>query len=484
MKKLKELLKNTGLQIPEDEGGIEILDICLNSNDVKKGSLFVALLGAKTDGHKFIDKAIENGAVAVLCEKLPERMNSDIAYILSENSHRDLALICKNFFDDPTSKFKLVGVTGTNGKTTIATLLYRLFTKLGHKSALISTVENMIGDQKFDADRTTPDSVFLNKLLAEMAEEKCEYVFMEVSSHSVAQNRISGLEFAGGIFTNLTHDHLDYHITMEDYAKAKQGFFDMLPAEAFALSNADDAHGTMMLENTKAKKNFYSLKNPSDFKCEILENSFAGLYLKIGGQEIRSKLVGEFNAYNISAIYASATLLGQDINKVAENIADLDPAEGRFEKIMSKNGAFGIVDYAHTPDAVMNVLQTIKSSKKDSAKIITVIGCGGDRDHLKRPKMAQIASQFSDILFLTSDNPRSEDPAEIIKQMRAGIPSDSRCEIFEILDRTEAIKQAVKKAYKDDVILLAGKGHEKNQELTGVKHPFDDSVELKKCLEI
>lgn len=474
MKLLKEICKGIidpgTLTAPE----LEISALVFDSRKAVKGCMFFAVRGTISDGHQFIDQAIKSGAVAVLCEEIPEKQDPQVIYITTTSAAAALGLAAVNFYDSPSSKLKLVGVTGTNGKTTIVTLLFKLFRGLGYKCGMLSTVENRINDDIIPATHTTPDPLALNQLLDEMVSRGCDFAFMEVSSHSVVQHRITGLEFAGGIFSNITHDHLDFHKTFDEYIKAKKGFFDQLPNTAFALVNLDDRNGNVMLQNTKAHKKTYALKSMSDFKAKILENQFGGLLLNIDGQEVWFKLVGSFNAYNLLAVYAAAMLLDQDRQKVLTVMSRLTGAEGRFDYFISANKVIGIVDYAHTPDAVQNVLSTIKNIRKGSEQVITVIGCGGDRDKTKRPVMASVACDGSDKVILTSDNPRSEEPEQIIRDMESGISPDQQRKAFSIADRKEAIKAACHLARPDDIILLAGKGHEKYQEIKGVKYPFDD----------
>lgn len=479
MKTLNELLKN--VQIIEIKGSDEIIvsSVCLDSRKSKISSLFIALRGAHCDGHSFIEEAIERGAGAVICEQFPDLLHEKVTYVKVADTKTIIANIAVAFFDNPSSKLKLIGVTGTNGKTTTATLLYRLFQKLGYKVGLIGTVRNHIDEEELPTNNTTPDALTLNELLHKMVEVGCSYCFMEVSSHSVAEQRINGLKFTGAIFTNLTHDHLDYHGTFEEYMKAKQGFLDMLDEDAFVLSNLDDKNAKVLNKNAKAVKKYFSLRSPADFTAKIVENGFDGLLLNIGGNKIKTRLIGNFNAYNFLGIYGAAILLGQDERRVLKILSELNPVEGRFEHFRSKNGIIGIVDYAHTPDAVENVLKTIRDIKNDNGKIITVIGCGGDRDAAKRPIMARIGAELSDKIILTSDNPRSEDPVAIIKQMEKGLDNEASKKTLVIADRREAIKEACSLAELNDIILLAGKGHEKYQEISGVKYPFDDMEELR-----
>ena len=447
----------------------------IDSRKIKDGSLFIAVKGVAFDGHQFIDKAIQAGATGVVFEESLAEKKEGIVYVEVENSGAAAGLIAHNFFGQPSEKMKLVGVTGTNGKTTIATLLYKLFTSLGYKCGLLSTVENHIGDKVVPATHTTPDAISLNALLNQMAEKECTHVFMEASSHAIHQHRITGLHFAGGIFSNLTHDHLDYHKNFDEYIRVKKSFFDGLSSSAFAISNADDKRGTVMLQNTNAKKYYYSLKTVADFKGKILDNSLTGLVMVVNDQEVHFRLIGEFNAYNLLAVYGAAICLGEDRQEVLRNLSMLTGAEGRFDYMVSeKDKVIAIVDYAHTPDALLNVLATIRKLKKGFEKIITVVGCGGDRDKTKRPVMAEVACEHSDKVIFTSDNPRSEDPAQIIKDMEAGVGAAAKRKYISIVDRKEAIKTAISLAGKEDIVLVAGKGHEKYQEIKGVKNHFDD----------
>lgn len=457
---------------------VQINQIEFDSRKVCQGTLFVAQRGVVSDGHNYLDSAISNGAVAVVVEELPQNINDEVVYIQVENSSYALGILAKNYFHDPSSKLKLVGITGTNGKTTTATLSYDLFSSLGYCCGLISTIVNKIADKNFPTERTTPDVLSLNKLLLEMVEAKCEFVFMEVSSHAVVQHRIAGLSFFGGVFSNITHDHLDYHKTFTNYINAKKGFFDSLSSEAFALTNIDDKNGEKMVESTKAQKYTYSLSRLADYKTKIVENCFEGLLLNINGKDVNTMLVGRFNAYNLTAIYAIARLCGLDDQETLVGLSKLKAAAGRFEPHYLKNGATAIVDYAHTPDALENVLSTINSIRTTGV-LVTVVGCGGDRDKTKRPQMASIAQKGSDILILTSDNPRTESPESILKDMNSGINDFDK--VFTITDRREAIKLAAQLTKgKGDIILIAGKGHETYQEINGVKYHFDDKEEVAK----
>lgn len=457
---------------------VQINQIEFDSRKVCQGTLFVAQRGVVSDGHNYLDSAISNGAVAVVVEELPQNINDEVVYIQVENSSYALGILAKNYFHDPSSKLKLVGITGTNGKTTTATLSYDLFSSLGYCCGLISTIVNKIADKNIPTERTTPDVLSLNKLLLEMVEAKCEFVFMEVSSHAVVQHRIAGLSFFGGVFSNITHDHLDYHKTFTNYINAKKGFFDSLSSEAFALTNIDDKNGEKMVESTKARKYTYSLSRLADYKTKIVENCFEGLLLNINGKDVNTMLVGRFNAYNLTAIYAIARLCGLDDQETLVGLSKLKAAAGRFEPHYLKNGATAIVDYAHTPDALDNVLSTINSIRTTGV-LVTVVGCGGDRDKTKRPQMASIAQKGSDILILTSDNPRTESPESILKDMNSGINDFDK--VFTITDRREAIKLAAQLTKgKGDIILIAGKGHETYQEINGVKYHFDDKEEVAK----
>ncbi|MGV3704229.1 MAG: UDP-N-acetylmuramoyl-L-alanyl-D-glutamate--2,6-diaminopimelate ligase [Arcticibacter sp.] len=474
MRIFTELLSGITVLELRGPGDAGIGNICFDSRQVKAGSLFIAIKGTVSDGHAYIAKAVELGASAVVCEVLPAELAEGVSYAVVEDSALALGLIASEYFGHPSASMKLVGVTGTNGKTTVATLLFKLFKELGYKVGLVSTVENYIHNTVVPSTHTTPDPIALNGLLADMVDAGCDYCFMEVSSHAVAQHRIAGLQFTGGIFTNITHDHLDFHKTFDAYLKAKRGFFDALPKTAFALTNADDRNGNIMLQNTKAYKKSYGLKNMADFKVRIVENELSGLILEIDGQEVWFKLIGNFNAYNLLSVYATAMLLEQDSNRVLTILSRLNSAEGRFDYITAPNGVIAIVDYAHTPDAVQNVLSTIQSVRKGIEQVITVIGCGGDRDKTKRKPMAQIACDWSDKVILTSDNPRSEEPMDIIRDMEAGVSPDNKRKVLVIADRGEAIRTACHLAKAGDIILIAGKGHEKYQEIKGVKHPFDD----------
>lgn len=482
---LQDVLYKVAIRSVAGSTSAEVKDVQIDSRKVKKGAAFIAVKGAAADGHQFIEKAIENGAVAIVCEEMPEIVNEAVVYVQAENSAAAAGYMASNFFGKPSEQLKLVGVTGTNGKTTIATLLYKLFTRLGYKCGLLSTVENMIGQRVVPATHTTPDAISLNVLLKQMVDEGCAYVFMETSSHAVHQHRVTGLQYAGGIFSNITHDHLDYHKTFDEYIRVKKSFFDSLPSSAFAISNADDKRGTVMLQNTNAKKYFYSLKTVADFKGKILDNSLNGLMMTVNEVEVNFRLIGEFNAYNLLAVYGAAICLGEDKQEVLTALSELTGAEGRFDyQVSAKEKVIAIVDYAHTPDALLNVLATIKKLKKGFEKVITVVGCGGDRDRTKRPVMATVACEHSDKVIFTSDNPRSEDPAQIIKDMEEGLAPAYKRKYISIVDRKEAIKTAISLAKEEDIILIAGKGHEKYQEIKGVRNHFDDREEVKEFFEL
>jgi UDP-N-acetylmuramoyl-L-alanyl-D-glutamate--2,6-diaminopimelate ligase len=457
---------------------IAVSSIAIDSRKVIKGTAFVAIKGVAQDGHDYISKAIELGAKVIVCENMPALQVDGVTYIKVANTSEAVAYMAHQYYDAPSTKIKLVGVTGTNGKTTIATLLFKLFSELGYTCGLVSTVQNQIGDQIIPATHTTPDAVSLNELLNTMVDAGCSHVFMECSSHAVHQHRITGLVFTGALFSNITHDHLDYHKTFEAYIAAKKGFFDALPASAFAITNSDDKRGEVMLQNTKAKKLSYGLKSSTDYKGKILENALTGLVMLVNEIEVHFRLIGEFNAYNLLAVYGAAINLGIESNTALTTLSMLAGAEGRFDYIISNKQVIGIIDYAHTPDALENVLATIKKLRKGYEQVITVVGCGGDRDKTKRPIMAQTACDLSDKVILTSDNPRTENPAQIIADMEAGLNTAAKRKYISILDRKEAIKAAVEFAKPEDIVLVAGKGHEKYQDINGVKHPFDDKAIL------
>ncbi len=463
----------------------EVTDLQIDSRKVTTGSCFIAIKGSNTDGHNFIDIANKNGAAVVICEHLPVNTKDKVRYVLVENSAAAAGIIAHNFYEQPSHKIKLIGVTGTNGKTTVATLLFKLFSALGYKCGLISTVQNQIADQILPSTHTTPDAVSVNELLAKMVNASCTHVFMEVSSHALDQHRVAGLRFTGGIFTNITHDHLDYHKTFDEYIKAKKKFFDELSSSAFSITNADDKRGAVMLQNTAAKKYFYSLKTLAEFKGKILDNGLTGLLMTINDVEVHFKLIGIFNAYNLLSVYGAAVCLGEEKQIVLQVLSSLTGAEGRFDYMVSqKDKVIGIIDYAHTPDALLNVLATIKNLRQGDEKIFTVVGCGGDRDKTKRSVMAEVACEHSDKIFFTSDNPRNEDPNEIIKDMEGGVNVTCRKKYISIADRKEAIKTAVSFSKREDIVLVAGKGHEKYQEIKGVKYPFDDKAVLAEMFEL
>ena len=465
--------------------GIAVSDLQIDSRKVSKDACFIAIKGTATDGHAYIETAIQNGASSIVAEQLPEKRVEGVAYIEVENSALAIALMADNFFGSPSAKMKVVGVTGTNGKTTIATLLFKLFTALGYKCGLFSTVQNQVGSDILPSTHTTPDAISINALMKQMLEAGCTHVFMECSSHAIHQHRISGLHFTGAIFSNITHDHLDYHKTFDEYIRVKKSFFDNLPSSAFAISNADDKRGIVMLQNTNAKKHLYSLKTLAEFKGKILDSNLMGLQMNINEQEVHFRLIGEFNAYNLLAVYGAAVCLGEDRYKVLQVLSNITGAEGRFDYTISENDKIiGIIDYAHTPDALLNVLATIKKLKQGNEKIITVVGCGGDRDKTKRPVMAEVACEYSDKVVFTSDNPRSEDPEAILKDMQNDLQPSVRRKFISITDRREAIKTAVSLASPEDILLIAGKGHEKYQEIKGVKYPFDDKEVLKQVFEL
>ncbi len=482
---LKDILYKVSIRSVKGDTGIDVKDLQIDSRKVSAGTCFIALKGSATDGHQFIETAIANGAASVICETLPPQTSDGITWIQVENSAVAAGFVSHNFYGEPSLKMKLVGITGTNGKTTIATLLWKLFSAFGYKCGLISTVQNQVGDEIISSTHTTPDAISVNALLRKMADAGCQYVFMECSSHAIHQHRITGLHFAGAVFSNITHDHLDYHKTFDEYIRVKKSWFDALPSSAFAISNADDKRGMVMLQNTAAKKYYYSLKTMADFKGKILDNSITGLHMMVNETEVYFRMIGEFNAYNLLAVYGAAVCLGEDKNTILQLLSSLEGAEGRFDFMMSaKDKIIGIVDYAHTPDALLNVLATIKKLRQGHERIITVVGCGGDRDKTKRPVMAEVACEYSDRVIFTADNPRSEDPLEILREMEAGVNVVARKKYITIADRKEAIKTAVSLAAGDDIILVAGKGHEKYQEIKGVKNHFDDKEVLKEMFEL
>lgn len=471
---LQDILYKVSIKTLQGRTDLDVTDIQSDSRRVTPGACFVAIPGIRQDGHQHISGAIMNGAVAVVCQVLPDETVSGITYIVTNDAASAAGLMANAFFGSPSSRLKLVGVTGTNGKTTVATLLYKLFSALDVNVGLLSTVENRIGDRVVPATHTTPDAISLHALLKQMVDAGCTHAFMEVSSHAIHQQRIAGVTFNGGVFTNVTHDHLDYHKTFEEYIRVKKNFFDHLPAEAFAISNMDDRNGAVMLQNTRADKFYYSLRSIADFKGRIIDSSIAGLQMLVNEQEVHFRLLGEFNAYNLLAVYATAICLGEDRLDVLQTLSNLTGAAGRFDQVHSVTGIIGIVDYAHTPDALLNVLATIRKFLKGGEQLITVVGCGGDRDRSKRPLMAQAAAEFSTRAIFTSDNPRSEDPSAILQEMNAGLDALQLRKVLTIADRREAIRAAIMMANAGDIVLVAGKGHENYQEVNGVKYPFDD----------
>ncbi|MDB4496768.1 UDP-N-acetylmuramoyl-L-alanyl-D-glutamate--2,6-diaminopimelate ligase [Flavobacteriaceae bacterium] len=484
MKLLKDILYKVSVNTIYGDTNLEISQIDFDSRAVKKGSLFVAQKGVSVDGHLFIDKAIRLGATSVICEVLPEKKQDNITFIQVDDSNTSLAIIASNFYDNPSSKLKLIGVTGTNGKTTIASLLYQLHKKAGFKVGLLSTVQILVDTIAYESTHTTPDSVTINNYLNQMVVQGVTHCFMEVSSHGIHQKRTAGLDFSGGIFTNLSHDHLDYHNSFASYRDVKKIFFDALPKTAFALTNLDDKNGAIMLQNTKAKKRTYALKTLADYKAKIIEKSFSGTLLSINGVEVWTKLIGNFNAYNLAAIIGTAYELGMDKLEALTIVSQLESVNGRFEHFITDTGVIAIVDYAHTPDALKNVLETINDIRTDNEKLITVVGCGGNRDKTKRPKMAHIASQLSTQSIFTSDNPRTENPETILEEMEVGVSEENLIKTITILDRRQAIKTACKFSEAGDILLIAGKGHENYQEINGEQFYFDDLVEVKKYFNL
>jgi len=457
---------------------VAITKVFFDSRETVKNCLFVAVKGIQHDGHEYIQEAISRGAIAVVCEKMPKKTNGKVTYIKVKNSSVALGYIASNFYDNPSTQLKLIGVTGTNGKTTSVTLLFNLFKALGYKVGLLSTIKNRIDKEEIAPTHTTPDTLQINMLLKKMVDSKCTHCFMEVSSHAILQNRIAGIEFTGGVFTNITHEHLDYHKTFDEYINTKKQLFDSLSSKAFALINKDDKHGEIMLQNTKAIKKTFGMRSMADFKCKVIESQFSGLFLNMDGNEVWSKLIGGFNAYNLLVVYAIALLLKEDKLRVLTALSNLNPVEGRFECLKTGLEIIGVIDYAHTPDALKNVLHAINDIRTGNETLITVVGCGGDRDVQKRPIMAHIACEKSDQVILTSDNPRSEEPEAIIKEMQKGIEPMYSQKVLSIVDRREAIKTACTIAQPNDIILVAGKGHEKYQEIKGEKYPFDDKEVL------
>ena len=484
MKLLKDILYKVSVNAVYGDTNVKVAQVDFDSRKVVKDSLFVAQKGISVDGHLYIGKAISLGATTIICEELPIHLEANITIIQVEDSNKTLAIIASNFYDNPSSKLKLIGVTGTNGKTTVASLLYQLFKKSGYKTGLLSTVQILVDTTVFNATHTTPDSVTINYYLHQMVLLGVDYCFMEVSSHGIHQKRTEGLEFAGGILTNLSHDHLDYHVSFASYRDVKKSFFDSLPKTAFALTNLDDKNGNIMLQNTKARKRTYALKTLADYKAKIIEKSFSGTLISINDTEFWTKLIGNFNAYNLAAIIGVAYELGLEKIEILTIISQLESVSGRFEHLVSDNGVIAIVDYAHTPDALKNVLETINNIRTNNEKLITVIGCGGDRDKTKRPKMAHIASQLSTQAIFTSDNPRTENPDTILEEMEEGVSAENLKKIITISDRRQAIKTACKFSETGDILLIAGKGHENYQEISGERFHFDDLVEVKKYFNL
>ncbi len=483
MKLLKDILYKVRLIGVIGSTNSSVSSVAFDSREVERNGLFVAIKGTASDGHEFIDSAIEKGVKAIVCEELPENIVSGVTYIQVENSHQALGIIASNFYDNPSAKLKLVGVTGTNGKTTTTSLLFDLFQKLGYKVGLISTVVYRIGEKEIKSTHTTPNAIRLNELFAQMVEEEVEFCFMEVSSHAIHQGRIQGIDFTGGVFTNITHDHLDYHNTFKEYIGVKKSFFDGLSKDSFAITNADDKNGMVMMQNTKANVITVARKTDADFRVKVIENQFSGLQLSINGTEVWVKLIGDFNAYNLVSVYATAKQLHEDELEILTQMSLLNNVEGRFEYIKTEGNVIGIVDYAHTPDALKNVLQTISNIRTGNENVITVVGCGGDRDKTKRPLMANIACKLSDKVILTSDNPRTENPNTILEDMQAGVEALDYKKTITIADRKEAIKTASALADENDIILVAGKGHENYQEINGERFPFDDLEILSETLK-
>jgi len=482
---LSTLLRDVTVLAQHGPAETAVTSLTLDSRQAGPGTVFFALRGTATDGHQFIAKAVELGTAVVVCEKLPAELSPAVAYVQVPDSAEAMARIAAEFYGHPSRRLQLVGITGTNGKTTCATMLHKLFRELGYHCGLLSTVQNQIDEEVIPSTHTTPDAIRLNELLARMLKAGCTHVFMEVSSHAVVQHRITGLHFTGGIFTNLTHDHLDYHGTFDAYLKAKKGFFDQLPKSAFALTNADDKRGPVMLQNVSGRREAYSMRGNGTFRGKLLENAVHGLHLEVDGREVQFRLIGVFNAYNLLAIYGAAVLLGEDPTEVLTVLSGLTSAPGRFEPVVSEKARItGIVDYAHTPDALENVLQTIADIRQPSQQVITVVGCGGNRDGAKRPIMARLAAQLSSRAVLTSDNPRFEDPNDILAQMQAGVPTEAQGKVLTIADRREAIKTAVALAGPGDIVLVAGKGHETYQEIKGVKTDFDDKQVLQQMFDL
>ncbi|WP_188048775.1 UDP-N-acetylmuramoyl-L-alanyl-D-glutamate--2,6-diaminopimelate ligase [Flavobacterium sp. GP15] len=483
MSLLKDILYKVAIEAVKGSTDVAIHKLDFDSRKIGSNDIFVAIRGSVSDGHDFIEKAIQLGAVAIVCDTFPEKIEKEVTYVLVKDTNTAMAFMAANFFGDPSQHLKLVGITGTNGKTTIASLLFQLFQKAGFKVGLLSTVKIVVDTIEYKATHTTPDSIAINHYLKEMVDQGVEYCFMEVSSHGIHQKRTEGLHFVGGIFTNLSHDHLDYHPTFAEYRDVKKSFFDHLPKTAFALSNIDDKNGQIVLQNTTARKRSYALKSYADYKAQILENQLSGLLLKINGNEVWVKLIGTFNAYNLLAIYGAAVELGLESLEVLRLLSDLESVSGRFQFIVSATNITAIVDYAHTPDALDNVLKTINDIRTKNEQLITVVGCGGNRDKTKRPIMADIATALSDKAILTSDNPREEDPEAIINEMEQGVAPQNYKKVLSITDRKQAIKTACQLAQPNDIILIAGKGHETYQEVKGIRHHFDDMETIKEILE-
>ena len=483
MSLLKDILYKVAIEAVKGSTDVAIHKLDFDSRKIGSNDIFVAIRGSVSDGHDFIEKAIQLGAVAIVCDTFPEKIEKEVTYVLVKDTNTAMAFMAANFFGDPSQHLKLVGITGTNGKTTIASLLFQLFQKAGFKVGLLSTVKIVVDTIEYKATHTTPDSITINHYLKEMVDQGVEYCFMEVSSHGIHQKRTEGLHFVGGIFTNLSHDHLDYHPTFAEYRDVKKSFFDHLPKTAFALSNIDDKNGQIVLQNTTARKRSYALKSYADYKAQILENQLSGLLLKINGNEVWVKLIGTFNAYNLLAIYGAAVELGLESLEVLRLLSDLESVSGRFQFIVSATNITAIVDYAHTPDALDNVLKTINDIRTKNEQLITVVGCGGNRDKTKRPIMADIATALSDKAILTSDNPREEDPEAIINEMEQGVAPQNYKKVLSITDRKQAIKTACQLAQPNDIILIAGKGHETYQEVKGIRHHFDDMETIKEILE-
>lgn len=484
MTNVNQLLQNIEVVQTTGEAPESIENIHFDSRKIQANDLFVAVKGTQADGHQYIGQAVALGAKVVVCERLPKQISEKAAYIQVANSARALGWLASNYYDHPSKKLKLVGITGTNGKTTSVTLLYQLFRKFGYRVGLLSTIQNYIDDVAIPARLTTPDPLELNQLMSEMVKEGCTHCFMEVSSHAVVQERIAGLHFTGAAFTNISHDHLDFHETFANYIEAKKGFFDQLPPSAFALVNVDDKRGMVMLQNTVAKtQRTFALKQFADFKARVIESTLQGLLMEVDGVEAWFQMIGYFNAYNLLGIYAIAVLLGEDATETLTLLSGLQSVPGRFEKVIGESGATGVVDYSHTPDALENVLQTIFELRQSGQNIITVVGCGGNRDASKRPIMAKIACQYSDMVILTSDNPRNEPPMQILEDMQQGVSIDDEPKTLLVVDRKDAIRKACERAQKQDIILVAGKGHETYQEIQGMRHPFDDRLVLKAFLQ-